>query len=130
MNSICRARLGAAFPDEGVGKRWTDHFVEKFSDWLGTYWARPLDNARGRAVNPITNAAWFDLLGKTLAGMLGVREEGGPEIEGLEDWEKEPIKQECTHGVDESGFWPAGGTQERVIGAQGKKCQHKQGDGG
>jgi hypothetical protein len=61
MNSICKACLGAVFPDEGVGKRWTDHFVEKFSDQLGTYGARPLDNIQGQAINPITNAAWFNL---------------------------------------------------------------------
>lgn len=28
-------------------------------------YARPLEAKRGRAVNPATNAAWFDLLGET-----------------------------------------------------------------
>ncbi|KAH7917886.1 hypothetical protein BV22DRAFT_968295, partial [Leucogyrophana mollusca] len=32
VNEICRARLGECFP--GVGKRWTDRFVEKHSDRL------------------------------------------------------------------------------------------------
>ncbi|KAF8239637.1 hypothetical protein L208DRAFT_1201091, partial [Tricholoma matsutake] len=41
-----------------------------------------------------------------------------------------PIKHKNTHAADESGFFPAGGTQERVIGAKGNTAQHQQGDGG
>jgi hypothetical protein len=74
----------------------------------------------GRAVNPITNAAWFDLLGKTLQGEID---------EDNELDEKVPILEENTHGVDESGFWGAGGVRERVMGAAGKNVQHQQEDG-
>ena len=45
VNEICRARLGAAFPKEGVGKNWTHCFVLKHLDNLKTYWSRPLDSA-------------------------------------------------------------------------------------
>jgi hypothetical protein len=46
VNEICKARLGPAFPAEGVGKNWTHCFMLKHSDRLRTYWSRPLDSAR------------------------------------------------------------------------------------
>ncbi|THU88830.1 hypothetical protein K435DRAFT_604063, partial [Dendrothele bispora CBS 962.96] len=33
-DELCRARLGSAFPESGVGKRWTYRFVAKHSDRL------------------------------------------------------------------------------------------------
>lgn len=45
VDEICRARLGNKFPKEGIGKQWTDHFVEKHSNQLGTYSTRPLEAA-------------------------------------------------------------------------------------
>ncbi|THU92505.1 hypothetical protein K435DRAFT_598103, partial [Dendrothele bispora CBS 962.96] len=34
VDNICRARLGDAFPTSGLGKQWTNRFVEKYSDRL------------------------------------------------------------------------------------------------
>jgi hypothetical protein len=111
VDAICQARLGSQFPEEGVGKRWTDRFVEKYSDRLSTYNARPLEGVRGCAVNPTTNEAWYELLGETL----------------LTGDNGQPIAQECCWAADEAGFQPAGGTsQERLIGAAKKRVQHQQ----
>jgi hypothetical protein len=68
VDNICRTRLGRKFPTSGVGKNWTSRFISKHSDRLSTYWTHNLDEKRGRAVNPHTNAEWFDLLGDVLKG--------------------------------------------------------------
>ncbi|KAG2047938.1 hypothetical protein BDR06DRAFT_830602, partial [Suillus hirtellus] len=47
VDEICQARLGDAFPQSGVGKNWTQRFVEKHSDHLRAYRAHSLDTARG-----------------------------------------------------------------------------------
>jgi hypothetical protein len=47
-------------------------------------------------------------------------------MDGGESAENEPILAENTYGVDESGFWAAGGARERIIGAAGKKVQPQQ----
>jgi hypothetical protein len=39
--------LGAAFPEQGIGKKWSCRFVEKYSNRLSTY------------LN--TNTAWYDI---------------------------------------------------------------------
>src|SRR5882762_3536907 len=90
VDEICHSRLKDEFPAEGVGKKWTTCFVEKHSDHLSTYTSRPLEDVRGRAVNPTTNKAWFELLGEVL-------EKGD---------NGQPIAQECCYGVDEAGFQP------------------------
>ncbi|KAI0072522.1 hypothetical protein K474DRAFT_1582486, partial [Panus rudis PR-1116 ss-1] len=46
VDEICRARLGLAFPESGVGHSWTDRFLLKHSDQLHPYWSHALDNAR------------------------------------------------------------------------------------
>lgn len=109
VNEICRARMGARFPEGGVGKQWSHRFVEKYSEELSTYWSRPLDTSRGRAVNPSTNETWFKLLGETI--------------------KDNNIPEELQYGVDETGVQPGGGLRERVIGPKGKKVQHQQQDG-
>lgn len=96
VDEICHAKLGAAFP--GVGKQWTHRFVEKHSDHLKMSWSRPLDSKRGRAVNPHTNKAWFDLL------------------EGVMD--KLDIDEDCIYAADEIGISPQSGERERVIGSK------------
>lgn len=68
VDDICRARLGDQFPAGGVGKNWTRHFIEQYSDRLKTFWAAPLDSKRGRAVNPANNQKYFDLLRRFLQG--------------------------------------------------------------
>jgi len=96
VDEICRARLGDAFPKCGVGKNWTQRFVEKHPDRLRAYQAHSLDGVRGRAVSPTTNNAWF----KLLENVLGTGDNG------------EPIAPECIWGVDETGIQPGGGSSQ------------------
>jgi hypothetical protein len=96
VDEILCARLGDQFPGEGVGKNWTQRFVEKHSDRLKSSWATPLDSKRGRAVNPSTNDAWWELLGDIS--------------------QKYNIKPHNTYGVDEFGTQTGAGERERVIG--------------
>ncbi|KAJ7125768.1 hypothetical protein C8R43DRAFT_831290, partial [Mycena crocata] len=37
-DNILRARLGAAFPEDGVGGNWSHRFLEKYSHRLQTCW--------------------------------------------------------------------------------------------
>jgi hypothetical protein len=39
VDSICRACLGDLFPVGGVGKNWTDHFMEKHSEAIKMLWS-------------------------------------------------------------------------------------------
>jgi hypothetical protein len=111
VDEICRACLGSKFPITGVGKQWTYRFVEKHSDRLHVYTARPLDTLRGQAVNETTTAKWFNLVEE-----LQLRGDDG-----------EPIAPECTWAMDESGFQANGGEGwGKVIGAKGKKVQYQQ----
>lgn len=108
-------RLGTQFPEERVGKKWTASFIEKYSERLSTYNARSLETVCGRAVNPSTNNAWFDLLGE----VLKTGDDGSP------------IAPECIIGADEAGFMPeVGSTMQWAIGGQGKKVQYEQRGGG
>ena len=107
VNEILGSRLGPSF--RGVGKNWSDRFVERHSDRLDTYYSRPLNSSRGQAVNPNTHAAYIDIL-KTI---LTTGDNGNP------------IAPECTHAQDETGFTPSSGEKERVIGGKGKSIQHQ-----
>ncbi len=73
VDEILRERLGADFPETGVGKKWTQRFLTKHSDEIHMVWASPLDKKRGQAINPHTNGAYFTLLQITC---LGQREGG------------------------------------------------------
>lgn len=111
VDEVCQARLGDSFPESGVGKNWTQHFVEKHSDHLRAYRAHSLDGARGRAVNPTTNKAWFEMLKDVLES-------------GDDD---KPMAPECIWGVDETGIQPGGGSsQERALGGAGMQVQYQQ----
>lgn len=113
VNEILHTRLGDKFPETGVGKNWTDRFIEKHSNRLGTYYARGLDSARGRAVNPATKNAYFSLLHDTLStGDNG-----------------KPIEPHCIWAFDESGFQGADEGKERVIGASGVHTVYEQQSG-
>jgi hypothetical protein len=81
----------------------------KHSDSLNTYWSRPLDSARGRAVNENTNDAWYNIYNHTKT--------------------EHNVPDELVYGADESGFLPGGGNTQRVIGGKGKKVQHQQRSG-
>src|ERR1700728_4676871 len=63
VDCICQACLGDLFPDGGVGKNWTNCFVEKHSEAIKMSWSQPLEMKRGQAVNPFTN---YELLGDTV----------------------------------------------------------------
>lgn len=109
VDKICRTRLGSGFPAEGVGKKWTHRFVEKYSERLKVGWSTPLESKRGRAVNPNTHKAWYSLLGDTLT--------------------RYEIASECTYGVDECGIQAASGETEWVIGGRTQGQQYQQRDG-
>jgi hypothetical protein len=91
------------------------------------YWSHNLDNKRGRAVNPATNKAWYDLLKDVLAGR---RDDEFDEEIGDEGAETvyEAILAENIYGMDESGF-PVSSSRKEVIGGAGKKTQHQKSDG-
>lgn len=114
VDAIVASRLKEGFPATGVGKQWTHRFVEKHSDRIQGYKSRPLDTARGRAVNPNTNEKWQDVNERfTMTGDDG-----------------NPMLPENEYAVDEVGFQPNGGsTREIVIGAKGKKIQYQKQDG-
>ncbi|KIK36842.1 hypothetical protein CY34DRAFT_26219 [Suillus luteus UH-Slu-Lm8-n1] len=107
VDEICRAQLGDAFPQSG-------RFVEKHSDHLRAYRAHSLDTTRGRAVNPTTNKAWFEMLKDVLES-------------GDDD---KPMAPECIWGVDETGIQAGGGSsQERALGSAGTQVQYQQRNG-
>jgi hypothetical protein len=113
VNEIARARWGAKFPEEGVGKQWTTRFISDNSDRLRAYWSSPLDRSRARAVNPVTKESYFKLLAEVIEG-------GGGD---------DRIPDDCIYGADESGFQKGIGQKERVFGPTGKKTQHQQRSG-
>ena len=114
MDEICHAKYAAnpsvSFPNEGVGLRWTLHFVEWHSDKLHQYWSHALDNARAHAVNPVTNDAYYGLLSD-------IREETEDDSE---------IPDELVYATDETGIQGGIGSKERVIGPKGQHIQHQQ----
>lgn len=113
VDEICRAKHGDGFPENGVGKEWTAHFVERHSERLRPYWAHALDNAHARAVNPHNKEAYFKLLKEVLEGGDG----------------EEAIDPECVYGMDETGLQEGVGVAERVIGPAGQKVQYQQRSG-
>lgn len=106
VDKILRARLGDAFPEDGVGKRWTHRFIEKHNDILKMAWSTPLETKRAKAVNENTNKAYFNLLKTTL--------------------ETYGILPHNIYGVDEVGIQPYGADRERVIGGTGPGPQYQQ----
>ena len=115
IDEICRVRLGDEFPKDGVGKQWTDHFIEKHFDHLGAFYTHSLEGKQVRAVNPQTNSAWSKLLGE----VLSTGDNGSS------------IVKKCTWGVDKCGFQPEiGSAQQKAIGGKGKKIHYQQKNGG
>ena len=91
------SHLGPSF--EGVGVNWTSRFVERHHDKLKTYWSSGLDNKRGRAVNPVADAKWQELLKNLLVDL--------------------DLQAEDIYGTDEVGFMPGVGDTMRVIRSKG-----------
>ncbi|KAG2120069.1 hypothetical protein BD769DRAFT_1671908 [Suillus cothurnatus] len=106
VDAILQAWLKEKFPAGGVGRNWTDWFVEKHMDKLGRFWTQSLDTARGCAVNPTTHDQWFTLLEDAII-TLG-------------------IEEDCIWAADETGFQPGGGNKESVFGPSGAKIQYQQ----
>ena len=96
VDEILRAWMGAKFPEGGVGKQWTDQFVEQHSDQLKMSWATPLEAKRGQAVNEHTVGAWFNLLEEINLDHV--------------------VEPHNMYGTDEMGTHTSDGEQERVIG--------------
>lgn len=113
VDKIAHARHGNAFPETGVGKEWTHHFVSDNNDRIGAYWSKPLDQSRARAVNPATKEHYFKMLREVVEG----------------NGEDDVIPLELHYGVDESGFQKGVGQKERVFGASRQKIQHQQRSG-
>lgn len=109
VNGVLQARLGGAFPIDGVGKNWTNCFIEKHSDRLKMSWATPLEAKRGRAVNEQTINAFYDILEHVT--------------------EKYEINFKLIYGVDEFGTNPFNGERERVIGGVGNDPRYQLRDG-
>ena len=109
VDEICRARLGTKFRAEGVGKQWTHRFIVKHSDKIKMSWASSLESKRGRAVNPNTNKAYFELLHETIT--------------------KYAVTADNTYAVNEVGIHGALGQKERVVGSHKTGPQYQQRDG-
>nr|VWO98225.1 Serine/threonine-protein kinase CST20 (EC [Ganoderma boninense] len=116
VNALCWGKYGTdggVFPKEGVGREWTQRFVERHSTRLHPYWSRSLDHSRARAVNPTNIDSYFALLKTTIEGQDG----------------EDPIEPDCIYGMDETGLQLGVGTKERVIGPAKKKVQYQQRSG-
>ena len=107
--AILQHRLGAGFPERGLGKDWGNRFITRHHERLSMCWSSALDGSRGRAVNPITKEEYFRIL--------------------KEAREKYDIPDELVYGADETGIQSGIGVTERVIGPAGAKLQHQQRSG-
>lgn len=107
VDLICRARHGSKFPAIGVGINWTYRFSKRHSTRLKITRSRPLEDKRGRAVNPHTNAAYWPILSDSLTDYA--------------------IKQHNLYGSDEIGVQTqGGGERETVFAEQGKGTPYQQ----
>ena len=109
VDRIVQARMGSEFPEEGVGKHWTRHFVEKHSHQLKTAWSTPLKTKRAKGANPTANKAWWKLLKEVL--------------------DKYDIKTFNTYAIDEVGCQPYGAEREQVIGGKQASPHYQQRSG-
>jgi hypothetical protein len=106
---ILQVRMGARFPEMGLGKNWATNFITHHYDQLGRYWSRALPSERGHAVNPVTKEEYFKLL---------------KEMQG--EYE---IADELTYGADESGKQTGIVVKEYVVGLKGASVQHQEHSG-
>jgi hypothetical protein len=101
-----QARMGARFPETGLGKNWATNFITCNYSRLGRYWSRALPSERGHAVNPVTKEEYFNLL--------------------KEVQEMYSIADELTYAADETGMQTGIGLKEYVIGPKGASVQHQE----
>ena len=105
-NELLQARSEKEEEDfEPVGKNWSERWVEQHATELAPYWSRTLDKVRGKAVNPITNAAWWKMYREIV--------------------EEHGILPENIWTADETGFSTGQAARERVIAKKGKSVQHQ-----
>jgi hypothetical protein len=101
VDSICRACLGNKFSKNGVGQNWTYQFFQRNSEQIKIAHSRPLEDKRGRAANPYTNAAWYKMVEDTI--------------------KKYNIQPHNIYGSDKVGIQAQrGGECEHVFGARKK----------
>ena len=101
VDLIAAARLGDEFPPLGVGKNWTEHFILRHSGRIKMSDSRPLEDKRGRAVNPTANKHYWELI-ESIVKKYGIREA-------------------TTFGSDEVGVQSRGSERERVATSSKKK---------
>ncbi|KAL0058805.1 hypothetical protein AAF712_014488 [Marasmius tenuissimus] len=101
VDKILHAQLGDEFPESGVGKQWTQQFVEQHSNQLKTFWSLKLDSKQGQGVNPNANAKWFSLLDDVLAGKMDHEFDSCEDVVGGGedeiDWESIPMHEVPTN---------------------------------
>ncbi|TFK18353.1 hypothetical protein FA15DRAFT_603408 [Coprinopsis marcescibilis] len=103
IDDILRGRLGPGFL--GVGKKYTQRFLQRNNDRIKTSLSTPLESKRANAVNENTDKAWWDLLETTL--------------------KEHNFAPENIYGVDEVGIQPYGTDRERVNGPKKKGPQYQ-----
>ncbi|KLO08238.1 DDE-domain-containing protein [Schizopora paradoxa] len=78
-------------------------------DRLCTYWSKPLETQRAKALNPTAVKDWFRIVKEQIVD--------------------QGIDPENIYGMDKSGFPPSNQGTQQVVGRAGNKVQHKQGGG-
>jgi len=110
VNDICSARLGPAFPVQGVGVNWTYRFSKKHSEQIKIARSWLLEDKQGCATNPHNNEAWWKLPGDTV--------------------KKYKIEEENTYASDEVGIQAQGGGERKyVFGPRTKAAPYQQRSG-
>jgi len=89
--------------------KWCQHFLDRHSDELGTFWSKPLARERAQGLNPENVKGWFEVVKRCV-----VDEEIWPE--------------DC-YGMDETGTTMGNHMKEHVVGQKGRKVHHRQGGG-
>jgi Tc5 transposase DNA-binding domain len=108
VDEICCAKLGSKFPEAGVGKNWTDQFVEKHLEQIKTFWAHSLESKWGWAMNPHMKEAYHTILNELV--------------------QKHDITPKRTFAIDEIRMQGSLGQPESVIGARKMGPQYQQRD--
>jgi len=110
LRDVAQEVINSQTPDGKVphklGINWPSRFIDKHIERISMYWSRPMDTKRGKAVNPISNKQYWNIIGPVLAN----------------------AKPENIYGMDETGVQLGYSTRQRVIGAKGKRVQHLQSD--
>jgi len=105
-SAIIKARDG---PDaKPLGHNWAHRFLTRNLDQVSMYWGSCINSKRGRAINPIANGDYWDVMEKLIVGK---------------------IKSWRMYGMDEIDCMLGYAPCRRVAGPPGQKIQHDQADG-